>query len=560
MLNKNEILELLKCRRWKTGLTPRTEIFINNNKELKESILLLTNNITDTTLCDRVKYLQDDRNENNKCICGKYITIKKQYCSAKCSSNDELIREKYKQTCLEKYGTDNASKSDITKKIISDKNKANYKDRKEEILAKRYETNIITYGASGALSNPICLEKYKQTSIDRVGVDNVFRLYSFKENLRQYKLDNPELMKISRLKTTVSKFKLDYNSGFYHHKTYIPLFTEEDWHLEINQRQYKCLTCDTEYYQHSDNIKRCLLCQPLRKTYAEIELVELIKGCGVSNIEENTRKIITPKELDIYLPDQKLAIEFNGLIFHSYGYGSNSLTNNSEREDINRHLNKTKSCNTLDIQLLHIFDNEWLDLTKRSIWESIIKSKLGANISIGARKCKIKEVSFQDSKNFLYLNHLQGNSQSSIRLGLYYQEELVSLLTIMKSRFNKNYDWEITRYCNKLGTNVIGGFSKLLKRFRLENEGSVITYADKRYSTGDMYSKAGFTELKDSTPNYFYFIDKKYELYSRIKFQKHKLKDILPIFDESKSESENMFMNGYRRIWDCGNKVFVLHK
>lgn len=112
------------------------------------------------------------------------------------------------------------------------------------------------------------------------------------------------------------------------------------------------------------------------------------------------------------------------------------------------------------------------------------------------------------------------------------------------------------KVANKINLNVIGGFSKLLKYFRQNYTGSIITYADKRYSNGDLYRTNGFQELKDSQPNYFY--TRGQELYSRMQFQKHKLEKQLKDYDFKLSEAENMFINGYRRIWDCGNKVFVI--
>lgn len=129
-------------------------------------------------------------------------------------------------------------------------------------------------------------------------------------------------------------------------------------------------------------------------------------------------------------------------------------------------------------------------------------------------------------------------------------------MTFGKSRFNKNYDWELLRYCTIPNFNIIGGASKLLNHFRNHHSGSIISYADKRWSDGNLYRKLGFIELKDSQPNYFYVKD--IRRFSRNQFQKHKLKDILKKFDPLMTEKENMLANGYSIIWDCGNKVFSL--
>ena len=129
-------------------------------------------------------------------------------------------------------------------------------------------------------------------------------------------------------------------------------------------------------------------------------------------------------------------------------------------------------------------------------------------------------------------------------------------MTFSKPRFNKNYDWELVRYCTIGDWSVIGGAGKLLKFFRDNYEGSIISYADRRWSDGNLYKGLGFTELENTKPAYFYTKDG--IRYSRVMFQKHKLHKILDKFDESLSENDNMIMNGYSKVFDCGNKVFVL--
>ena len=112
------------------------------------------------------------------------------------------------------------------------------------------------------------------------------------------------------------------------------------------------------------------------------------------------------------------------------------------------------------------------------------------------------------------------------------------------------------RYCTISSFNITGGAGKLLKYFRKHYQGSIISYADKRWSNGSLYRSLGFTELDDSAPNYYYVKGNTRE--SRQKFQKHKLEKVLEVFDPRLSEHQNMHKNGWSRIWDCGNKVFVL--
>jgi hypothetical protein len=197
-------------------------------------------------------------------------------------------------------------------------------------------------------------------------------------------------------------------------------------------------------------------------------------------------------------------------------------------------------------------------LNKEVIWKSVIKSKLGLNERIFARKCMIKQVDNDIKTDFLINNHLQGNCSSSINIGLYYNNELVSLMTFGKSRYNKAYEYELIRYCNKCDLNVIGGASKLLAHFvKYYTPKSIISYANRRWSDGNMYKKLGFDLNSISLPNYFYFNKSECNLHSRLKFQKHKLQSLLSNYDESLSETENMYNNEYRKIYDCGNYVFI---
>lgn len=240
------------------------------------------------------------------------------------------------------------------------------------------------------------------------------------------------------------------------------------------------------------------------------------------------------------MPKYNLAIEFDGLFWHSL-------------KEPNYHLNKTKLCENKNIQLLHIFENEWI--YRRDIWKSIIRSKLNLTYSIYARNCSIREINYIESNEFLDSNHLQGKIGFNVGIGLFYGNNLVSMICFGIPRYNKLYKFELLRYCTKLDTRIVGGFSKLLKFFTEKYSKSIITYADRRYSNGSVYEKNGFNFICDTNPNYFYF-NKSMKLESRIKYQKHKLKNLLQSYNDNLSEYENMKNNGYSRIYDCGNKVY----
>jgi hypothetical protein len=282
-------------------------------------------------------------------------------------------------------------------------------------------------------------------------------------------------------------------------------------------------------------------------SHSEVEIVDFLKEQNIV-VEQHVKSIISPKELDIYVPTHNLAIEYDGVYWHSETTGG---------KDRNYHLSKTTECEKSNISLLHIFDYEWENSS--DIVKSIICSKLGIYTDkIYARKCTINEnLSSKKYREFCSVNHIQGYISSSIRYGLEYDGELVA---VMGFRKNKKYSWEMARYCSKLNSCIVGGMSKLFNRFLCDHSpDKCVSYADKRYFTGSTYSNLGFVLSHTSEPNYFYFQPKSNypDLKSRINYQKHKLKNKLTIFDNSLSEWENMKNNGFDRIWDCGNNVWI---
>ena len=289
-----------------------------------------------------------------------------------------------------------------------------------------------------------------------------------------------------------------------------------------------------------------------RESSIEKEVFGFLSSIYSGEIIRNTKKVISPLELDIYIPEKNIAIEVNGIYWHSQISGN---------KNNNYHLEKTKKCEEKGIQLFHIFDNEWSN--NKDVWKSVLENSLGiAHKKIGARETKIKSIDFKTTTEFCSKNHLQGKSLSSINLGMFYKDELVAVMTFSKARFS-DAEYELQRFCSKVGFVIYGAASKLLKYFRNEYKGRIISYANRRWSTGNLYKKLGFDFIHDSEPNYFYFknygCSSKFVLESRNKYQKHKLINILEKYNNKLSEWDNMTLNGYDRIFDSGNKVYMLY-
>ena len=287
--------------------------------------------------------------------------------------------------------------------------------------------------------------------------------------------------------------------------------------------------------------------RPERDIYNYIE--EIIPD---TEIITHDRKVLSPQELDIYIPEKHLAIEFNGDYWHSIYRVSKTY-----------HQEKTITCARKGIQLIHIFEHEWNNEVKQEKLKSLIKSRLvePSNL-IYARNTELKQVSDVDAEEFLERYHLQGYVPASIKLGLYYNEELVSLLTLGTPRFNHNYTYEIIRYCNKFGVGVIGGIEKLYKYFvDTYKPKSVITYSDISKFTGNVYTKLGFRiSASDciTEPGYVWVNFETGSVLQRYQTQKQKLLDI-GLGTPDQTEVEIMVDAGYSQVYNCGNIKMEWH-
>jgi hypothetical protein len=279
---------------------------------------------------------------------------------------------------------------------------------------------------------------------------------------------------------------------------------------------------------------------------AERELMEWLGGY-INDLEKN-RNILDGKEIDIYSDSHKVGIEYDGIYWHNYDIVGDKAM-----------FIKRQAAYARGVKILHIFETEWIQ--KPDIVKSLILSKFGIfDRRIYARKCVIKEIDSRTCIDFLNDNHLQGKDNSKYKFGLFYDDELVSVMTFGKRRISKSNDMELIRFCNKKNISVIGGASKLFKHFiRTHNPDKVISYANARISDGNLYHKMGFTMTHHASPNYWYFKSQtpnKLQLKHRSGYQKHRLSGILENFDPNKTEWENMKAHGYYKIYDCGNLVF----
>ena len=276
----------------------------------------------------------------------------------------------------------------------------------------------------------------------------------------------------------------------------------------------------------------------------EQEVRDFIHSLGL-RFKVNCRQTISPKEIDIVIESHKLAIEYNGLYWHS-------------KKGKNYHANKTESCKLAGFRLIHIFEDEWLE--KRQIVESRIRNILGLSKNkIGARQCTIKQIGAKECNAFLVDNHIQGSVGSKHRLGLFYKETLVSVMSFGNHRSvlgskSKIGQYELLRFAVLKHSIVHGAASRMFAHFCQDKRPEqIISYADKRWSIGSLYETLGFTWQHDSKPNYFYVIGQQRK--HRAQFMKHKL--VKSGADPNMTEKEIMLKKGIDRVYDSGHSVWV---
>lgn len=279
----------------------------------------------------------------------------------------------------------------------------------------------------------------------------------------------------------------------------------------------------------------------------ERDIYEFVRQYS-NNVVLHDRHVLKGKELDIYIPDKNIAIEFNGNYWHS----------TEKLADKYYHQNKTIDCTKLGVQLIHIFEYEWNDLEKQTKILNYIRRMIDNDSAkpVYARNTIIRAIDSNTANEFCDKYHIQGSVSAAINYGCFYENELVGVMTFGKPRFNSNYEYEILRLCWKNNIRVVGGSQKLFSRFIADVQpNSVITYSDISKFTGNIYTKLGFEPIKPNPitePNYMWVSQVTDNVMSRYQTQKHKLAEY-GFGNHNQTEDEIMYGMNYIKIYDCGS-------
>lgn len=511
--------------------------FVNNIEELIE-------------LQSKTKTSSKDLFEFNCEVCGKKSTRR----IANKKNTTMLCTQCYaKKKCLEKYGVENPSQV-------------------KEIKEKKKQTSIAHYGVENPMQSKKISSMFegnanpmKRADVVKKCLDN--RDFSnYAEKCRKAWNSKTEEEKNSikekRQSTCEEKYgDKNFNNRAAYKETCFKKFGVSNPRLDPSVIQKLENTCTEKYgvpYVMQDPEFQELLRSKKGvkdESDLEIELREFVQSiCGKENVSIQDRALLKGKELDLYIPSKRVAIEFNGLYWHSDKVGlknNNTIPDIKDREKARlRHLQKTEACEKEGVRLIHIFEDDWKE--RKPICKSIISKALGVPQSkIFARKCKLREISLEDYRAFLNTYHLQGYSFADVRLGLYFEEELVQCIGIL-TKGNHSKIPELVRMCVKSNTQVLGGFSKLLKHSGFSK---IASYVDRATFDGKGYEAAGFKKVKVNRPVYFYV--KNHNRIPRYTFMRSNIekkfqKKELTYFNPLETEEINMYKNGYYRIWNCG--------
>lgn len=439
------------------------------------------------------------------------------------------VKQKIDETNLERYGTCNIASSNIIKERAK-------------------KTNLIKYGHEFSFQSSVIKDKSRQTCIDRYGTE-----YYQQSDIWKYKTNQHNLIKYGTKTFFESEIYRDFKSDYlvnmrknrleqklpdYEIMSDLKTITSVEHHV------FKHTVCGTEFSHHAHTRNRhaikCPKCFNTQSVF-EIELKEFISSIYSGTIIHNDRSVLKSLELDIYLPDIKIAFEVNGIYWHSDKF-----------KDKKYHQEKHLECANNEIRLISIFEDEMVH--KKELIYSRINNMINNSVPVYARKCTVHEIPYSESIDYLNENHIQGTVNASITLVLKDENlNIVQLMSFGKSRFKQSSQYELLRLCSN--SRVIGGASKLLKYFeRTYNPKSITSYADMNWSIGAVYEVLGFTRIKYTQPDYYYCTTS-YKRLSRYQCQKKNLIKKYG-FNSKLTEKEMTTELKYLKIYGCGSYVY----
>lgn len=319
---------------------------------------------------------------------------------------------------------------------------------------------------------------------------------------------------------------------------------EEYQSRQTQYLEFRCRTCGTvnkKTLQAFERGSQCQHCFPVGVSQGETEMAEWLRALGVT-VKTGTRDIIGPKELDIFLPKHDMAVEFNGLYWHS------ELA--PDGVDRRGHIEKTEAASAAGVRLVHVFSDEWS--RKREVIESMLLHRMGASPNrLPARSLRVIVPSVEERRTFFERSHISGDVPSSAAFALADDQGIVCCLSIRKPRQKK---WsgmtEIARFATRPYHHVPGGLQRLLKRAKdraqINGFSGIITYADRRFGEGEGYARVGFEPDGDTGVDYWYTD-------GSARIDRFSIRALSGISERARAREA-----GLGRVWGCGSRIWVM--
>lgn len=504
----------------KTGRMSLEKYLITNYKEFYE--YLKTKYIDSNSISEMIYRYFNNIDEIPVCnVCGnknKFINFSKGYtkhCSYKCTQNDKKVRDKYKESCAKKYG-------DYFYKQFNEAGKLTklnrYNDENYNNVEKLKKTCLERYGVENPMQNKDIQNKSKQTCLEKYGTEYVLSSDYF-SNLRYECIEKSK-------QTCLERYGVE------------SVMQNKDIKEKVSK------TCIKKYGVQWN----CMREQAHNSRNFNSKPNEYFANILKENNILFSREFACGKYTYDFKIDDTL-IEINPSATHNINFNPFS-----KDKIISKNYHKEKSLNALKngYRCIHIFD--WDDIDK------IISLFKKDKKRIFARKCILKKVNKKEVKKFLNINHLQSYCKGqSICLGLYFDSELVQIMTFGKPRYNKNYQYELLRLCTKNDCYVIGGVKRLFKYFITEyNPNSIISYCDTSKFTGKVYSEIGFIKEKISSPScHWYNLKTKQHINNTLLLKLGFDKIFGTDFGKGVDNEELMLKNNFIQIYDCGQDSYI---
>ena len=466
-------------------------------------------------------------------------------------------KEKLKQTNLEKYGTEFPLQSkEIQNKVKStniEKYGVEYPFQLEEIQKKSHDTAVARYGKDymriardaykdqtdykNPFNNSEIQQKAKETMVKKYGKEHALQIDEFYNSSRNTLFKNHNRMNPAQLHYSQDVYNILSSEKEF--RKYCEKFTLSELSEELNLSVSVIMSHHDKYDLNYYSLKS--------RSIEEDNVADWLTLNNI-NFERNKELFKDSKlQIDFYIPQYNLAIEYNGLYYHSeFSYGKDKWY----------HYNKWKMCNDLGIQLLTIWSDEWND-RKEIVQKLILYRCKKIKNTIGARKCSIKEISNNEVNEFYEKYHIQGKLPfNNYNLGAFYNDELVGCISFHCKKDNL---YSLNRFATDQNYNFPGLFSKFLKFFVNNKYPEMIeTFSDNRYSNGNLYAQTEFDLEYELKPDYQYtnYVIREH----KFKWRKNKIKKRFNVDITGKTESELVREVKWDRIWDCGKKKWIWTK